>query len=237
MIVARKALLALFLAYASPVSAEDRIAILVSAESTSAQTPANGADVLSLSETLFGMGFNVSRLQNPDNAALQAAIAKIPVDATALFYFDGPAVAEDRETILLSADSRIPLNATLTALRGAGRQQTLVFLDTCGAATGQLPPPDDLLDVFIAMSTAPGTNCPTDGPDMVSLMQERLVVPGQAVDVQFPQTALAVDADPVPGLWVRNTLARPFVFRVASNTTQLTASDYDMLERLSPGRS
>lgn len=232
--MARKALFALFLAYAMPVSAEDRVAILVTTKSTAAQAGSENSDILSLSETLFGMGFAVSRLQSPDDLVLQAAIDKIPADATALFFFDGAAVAEGRETILLSAGSRIPLNMILESLRGEGRPHTLVFLDTCGSASGPLPPPEDLLDVFITMSTAPETACPADAQDMAVLMQERLVVPGQAIEVQFPPTTFAVDTVPAPGLWVRNTLASPFIFRVASSATQLTAADYEMLERLSP---
>jgi hypothetical protein len=51
MIVARKALLALFFAYSLPVSAQDRVAIIVSSESFVTQEGADEADVLALSET------------------------------------------------------------------------------------------------------------------------------------------------------------------------------------------
>jgi hypothetical protein len=234
MIVARKALLALFFAYCSPVSAQDRVAIIVSSESFVAPAGSEQADVLALSETLFGMGFAVSRLQDPDEAALKAAIAATPANATALFYFRGAAVAEDNEIVLLSGGNGIPLDPVLAALHGAGRPQTLVFLDTCSADAVPLPAPDDLLDLFIAMPTAPGAECLVDAPDMVTLMQERLIAPGQALTEQFPATAVVADTAPRPGLWVRSTLARPFVFRAATSGTQLTAADYDMLERLSP---
>lgn len=234
MIVARKALIALFFAYCSPVSAQDRVAIIVSSESFVAPAGSEQADVLALSETLFGMGFAVSRLQDPDEAALKAAIAATPANATALFYFRGSAVAEDNEVVLLSGDNRIPLDPALAALHGAERPQTLVFLDTCSADAVPLPAPDDLDDLFIAMPTTPGAECPTDAPDMVTLMQERLIAPGQPLTEQFPATEVVADMAPGPGPWVRSTLARPFVFRAATSGTQLTAADYDMLERLSP---
>jgi hypothetical protein len=234
MIVARKALFALFFAYCHPVSAQDRVAVIVSAESSVSPVGPGQTDVLALSETLFGLGFAVSRLQNPDEATLNAAIAALPADATALFFFRGSAVAEENETVLLSGSNRVPLDPVLAALQGAGRPETMVFLDTCGADAVPLPAPDDLPDLFIAMPTAPGTACPADAPDMIALMQERLVAPGQALAEQFPATKVVADEIPAPGLWVRSTLARPFVFRAAASGTQLTAADYDMLERLSP---
>jgi hypothetical protein len=234
MIVARKALFALFFAYALPVSAQDRVAILVSSESADSGGVAAQPDILGLSETLFGMGFAVSRLQNPDAAALNAAFAALPADATALFYFHGTAAVDGEEAVLLSGGSRIPLDPALAALAATGRAETLVFLDTCGADAVPLPAPGDALGLFIAMSTAPGAACPADAPDLAAMMQDRLVAPGQALEAQFPTTAMADDAEPVPGLWVRSTLAKPFVFRAATSGTQLTAADYEMLDRLAP---
>jgi hypothetical protein len=234
MIVARKALFALFFAYALPVSAQDRAAILVSSESAESGVSAAQPDILGLSETLLGMGFTVSRLQNPDEAALNAAFSALPAGATALFYFHGAVAVDADEAVLLSGGSRIPLDPALAALAGTGRDGTLVFLDTCVADAVPLPAPDDALDLFIAMSTAPGAACPTDVSDLAAMMQDRLVAPGQALDAQFPVTAAVDDATPVPGLWVRSTLANPFVFRAATSGTQLTAADYEMLDRLAP---
>ncbi len=234
MSVARQALFALIFAYAVPAAAQDRVAIVVSSESGEAAAVPDQAEILALSETLFGLGFAVSRLQNPDEAALTAAIAAVPADATTLFYYRGAAAADENEIVLLSGDGRIALDPALAALRGVGRAETLVFLDTCGATAVPLPPPDDLLDLFIAMPTAPGAECPPEAADMAALMQERLVEPGRALAEQFPASVADADAVPAPGLWVRSTLAAPFVFRAVTSSTQLTAADYDMLERLSP---
>lgn len=166
MIVARKALVALFFAYALPASAQDRVAILVTSESDQSAPTAAQPDILALSETLFGMGFVVSRLQNPDDAALNAAFAALPPDATALFYFRGPADADEGEAVLVSGGSRIPLDPAIARLQGAGRPETLVFLDTCGTFSVPLPTPDDVLDLFVAMSTAPGAACPADSASL-----------------------------------------------------------------------
>ncbi len=231
--VAHKALFALFFAYAVPVAAQDRVAILVTSESVDSATVADNPDILALSETLFGLGFAVSRLQNPDDAALNTAIAALPANATALFYFHGAAVTENDEALLLSGGSRIPLDPALAALRGT-RRETLVFLDTCRTDAVPLPAPDDVLDLFVAMSTAPGAACPSDASDLADLMRERIVAPGQTLADQFPASVLAADTEPLPGLWVRSTLAKPFVFRAATSGTQLTAADYEMLDRLAP---
>lgn len=233
MIVARKALLALFVAYAAPVAADNRAAIIVSSESGAAPTDAMRNDALALSESLFGMDFAVTRLENPGAGQLTAAIAALPADAAALFFFSGVAVVEGDETLLLTGPDRVPLDATVAALQATGRDQTLVFLDTCRAGAVPLPTPDDALDLFVAMPTAPATDCPPDAPGLATVMLERLLAPGVPLTEQFPATVIAEDA-PVPGLWVRSTLAQPFVFRAASSDTQLTAADYAMLERLSP---
>jgi hypothetical protein len=231
MIVARKALAAIFIACAMPAAAEDRVALVIASESGAAPTDAARKDTLALSEMLFGMGFTVKRLENPDAAALTSAIAALPADATALLYFSGSAVVTEDRTHLMTGPAPVPLDATLTALQG-DRAETLVFLDTCGAGAVPLPAPTDLPGLFVALPTAPGADCPADAPGMAQLMLERITAPGQGLTEQFPATP--ADAAAAPGLWVRSTLPQPFVFRAATSATQLTAADYDMLEQLSP---
>jgi hypothetical protein len=231
MIVARKALAAIFIACAVPALAEDRVALVVASESDATAMDAARDDALALSETLFGMGFAVRRLENPDAAGLAAAIAALPADATALLYFRGSAVVTEDQTHLVTGPVPVPLHTTIAALQGR-RAETLVFLDTCRAGAALLPAPMDTPGLFVALPTAPGAECPTDAPGMAALMQERITVPGQALTDQFPATA--TDAVTAPGLWVRSSLTQPFVFRAATSATQLTAADYDMLEQLSP---
>jgi hypothetical protein len=220
------------MACAMPAAAEDRVALVVASESGAALTDAARKDALALSESLFGMGFAVRRLENPDAAALTAAITALPVDATALLYFSGTAVVTEGQTHLLTGPVPVPLDATIAALQGSARPRTLVFLDTCRAGAVPLPAPADAPGLFVALPTAPGAACPAEAPGMAEVMLARITVPGQALADQFPATV--TEAEPVPGLWVRSTLTEPFVFRAATSATQLTAADYDMLEQLSP---
>jgi hypothetical protein len=232
-IVARKALIALIVAYGMPAMAQDRVAFVVSSDAGAAPTESMRKDAFALSEALFGMGFSVTRLENPDGAQLTARLASLPDSATALLFFSGSAKPEGEETLLLTGNTAAPLslNAVLTTLQGRGGDgPSLVFLDTCRADALPLPAPAPMPDVFLALPTAPGTPCPTDAPTMAQEMLARITAPGMALTEQFP----ASEAIPQPGVWVQTGLTDPFIFRAATSSTVLTAADYRMLERLSP---
>jgi hypothetical protein len=218
--VARKALIALIVAYAGPVYAEDRVAILVASESGAVPTQAMRKDAFALSETLFGMGFSVRRLENPSQTQLMLAINAVPDNATTLLFFSGEARREGDQTVLITGPDPVPLDATLAALAG---QPSLVFLDTCRAGAVPLPAPAENPDQFLALPVAPDATCPTDAPSMAQDILARITAPSVAITEQFA----------AEGPWVRSTLTQPFVFRAASSATQLTAADYEMLERLS----
>ncbi|MGL5010057.1 MAG: hypothetical protein ACRC6I_09250 [Paracoccaceae bacterium] len=223
--MARKALIALITAYAIPAFAEDRVAIVVSSDAGSAPTESMRKDAFALSETLFGMGFAVTRMENPQAADLTAALSRVPKDATALLFFSGVARPEGPETMLVTGAAPVPLSGALTALQGTGRTNSLVFLDTCRAGAEVLPPPAAPAGVFLALPVAPGATCVEGAPTMAQEMLARITAPGVAVTEQF--------AGDATGPWVQSTLTAPFVFRAASSETVLTAADYRMLESLS----
>ncbi len=230
MIVARKALIALIVAYGMPAFAQDRVAIVVSSDAGAAPTESMRKDAFALSESLFGMGFAVTRMENPDAATLTRTLQGIPKDATALLFFSGSARPDGPETMLVTGPTPVPLSATLAALQSGGRAEALVFLDTCPAPDAVLPPPAPAPGVFLAMPAAPGTTCAADAPSMAQEMLSRITTPGMALTEQFP----ASEAVPGPGVWVQTGLNTPFTFRAATSSTVLTAADYQMLDALSP---
>jgi hypothetical protein len=111
--------------------AQDRVAIVVSSNAGAAPTESMRKDAFALSESLFGMGFSVTRLENPEAATLTRALQSIPKDATALLYFSGAARPEGTETMLVTGATPLALSATLSALQAGGRAEALMFLDAC----------------------------------------------------------------------------------------------------------
>ena len=228
--MARKALIALVFAYSVPAFAQDRVAIVVSSDAGSVPTESMRKDAFALSETLFGIGFAVTRMENPEASALTHALAKLPKDATALLFFSGAAQPQGAEMLLVTGSTPLTLTAATTALQPAGRAGTLIFLDTCRPDALALSPPAPVPGVFLAMPTAPGTVCPAGTPSMAQEMLTRITAPGVTLTAQFPVS----EADAGTGLWVQTAMSTPFTFRAATSTTVLTAADYRMLDRLSP---
>jgi hypothetical protein len=235
MTVARWTLIAGLMA--GPALAEGRVALIVASTAAGVPEKAVRGDALDLSESLFGMGFTVTRLENPTAAQVDAAIAGMPKTGTALFYFAGPAVVEEGENILLSGTDRVPLDAAVQRMTMTGRAQTLVMLDTCHGAGAGLAMPDDGANLFMTLPNAPGVDCVADAPSLAMQLLEKVEAPGVPLAELFPATEMpaAIDGQPAilgPGLWVRSSLTVPFILREATPATQLSAADYRMLENL-----
>jgi hypothetical protein len=235
MTVARMTLFAGLLA--APALADGRVALIVASTAGGVPEKTVRGDALDLSESLFGMGFTVTRLENPTAVQLDAALAGMPKTGPALFYFAGPAVVEDGKNILLSGADRIPLDGAVQRMTATGRAQTMVVLDTCHGAGPGLALPDDAANLFMALPNAPGVDCMADTPTLAVQLLEKVEAPGVPLTDLFPATEAptAIDGQPAvlgPGLWVRSNLTTPFILREATPATQLSAADYRMLEKL-----
>jgi hypothetical protein len=235
MTVARMTLLAGLLA--GPALAEGRVALIVASTAAGVPEKAVRSDALDLSESLFGMGFTVTRLENPSAAQIDAAIAGMPKTGPALLYFAGPAEVEAGKNILLSGTDRVPLNAAIQRMTSTGRAQTMVVLDICHGAGPGLALPDDGINLFVTLPNAPGVDCVADAPSLAVQLLQKLEAPGVPLAELFPATTTppAIDGQPAvlgPGLWVRSSLTTPFILREATPATQLSAADYRMLENL-----
>ncbi len=209
------------------------------------------ADAQSVSQTLFGLGYSVVRLENPTPSALREALAKTATATdTAVLYITGHLAADDLTGALrmakadASADpavaglDTVPLAELVTTLAPERRQSTLLLLDTCHgpaslAAGGDvMPAPPSAPGLFVAAGAAPGQACPetvSDVASMSGLLKSGLSVPG--LDLE---TVLAAPTPDAPAIWTRSTLPQGFVLRPATSATRLTADDYAMLDRLSP---
>jgi Caspase domain len=235
MTVARMTLIAGLMA--SPILAEGRVALIVASTAAGAPEKTVRGDALDLSESLFGMGFTVTRLENPTAAQIDAALAGMPKTGPALFYFAGPAVVEDGKNILLSGTDRVPLDAAVQMMTATGRAQSLVILDTCHGVGSGLVAPDDAANLFVTLPNAPEVDCVADVPSLAVQLLEKVAAPGVPLADLFPATQpiAEIDGQPAvlsPGLWVRSSLTAPFILREATPTTQLSAADYRMLENL-----
>jgi hypothetical protein len=220
--------------FAIPALAEGRVALIVAATGEGAGAKAVRADAQDLSESLFGMGFTVTRLENPTAAQVGTVAAGLPRDGTALFYFAGPAVDEAGAAVLLLGAEKLPLDATIASLQARRTGQTLVLLDTCHGAGAAMAEPAVVDNLFVAMPNAPGVACVPDAPGLTVQFLEKVAAPGVPLTEAMPATPVpaAGQLPAVPGLWVRSSLTTPFTFRVVQSGTQLSAADYRMLERL-----
>jgi hypothetical protein len=237
MTVARWTLFAGFVACLGlPALAETRVALIIAATGDAATAKNVRRDALDVSESLFGMGFTVTRLENPSAAQIGTVAAGLPRNGTVLFYFAGSAAVEAGKTVLLSGAEKVPLDVTIAGLQVGRAAQTLVLLDTCHGDGVGLMAPDAAPNLFVAMPNAPGVACMADAPAFAEQFLEKVAAPGVPLDKAMPATpVLAVGqppADVEPGLWVRSSLTTPFTFRVAQSGTQLSAVDYRMLDRL-----
>lgn len=220
--------------FAIPALAEGRVALIVAATGEGAEAKAVRGDAQDLSESLFGMGFTVTRLENPTAAQVGTVAAGLPRDGTALFYFAGPAVDEAGAMVLQLGAEKLPLDATIARLQARRTGQTLVLLDTCHGEGAALPEPAAAANLFVAMPNAPEVACVPDAPGLTAQFLEKVAAPGVPLTEAMPATPVLGAGQPpaAPGLWVRSSLTTPFTFRVVQSGTQLSAADYRMLERL-----
>uniref|UniRef100_A0AAN0MEB6 Caspase family protein n=1 Tax=Yoonia rhodophyticola TaxID=3137370 RepID=A0AAN0MEB6_9RHOB len=204
------------------------------------------AQSLKLSETLFGLGYTVNRLENPSAAEISTATGALAnAEDPVVIYYAGRTVVRDDATYLVAADGQDEVALADLFPAPASRPATLVFLDVCttpaapepvndavveetpeitpipaAAALAPLPPSTNL---FVAASVAAGAPC-AEAPALSEVMLERLLVPGLGLDSFFADT----------GVTVTSTLSTPFLFRNVDTGMRLTAEDYRMLDSLSP---
>jgi uncharacterized caspase-like protein len=132
MTVARMTLIAAFVAgLGLPALAEGRVALIVAATGDATSAKNVRRDALDMSESLFGMGFTVTRLENPSAAQIGTVAAGMPRSGTVLFYFAGAAAVDADQTMLMSGTDKVGLNATIAGLQAGRTGQTIVLLDTC----------------------------------------------------------------------------------------------------------
>ncbi|MFQ1701450.1 caspase family protein [Loktanella agnita] len=193
---------------------------------------------LALSETLLGLGFQVVRLENPDQAALDAAVATLgDADEPVVFYYAGRSVEDAGRTMLLgtTAGQDIALVDVVDRMHPVRRDVTAVFLDFCSAGAVASPAPVDPVSEPPQVGTAPlpdrdhvliavSSDCALTDTTLTEVLIDRLQVP--ALDIK----QLLEGSD----ISVQSTVTRPFAFRPAESGMKLTAADYLMLDSLPP---
>ena len=185
-------------------------------------------DAFAVSEALFGLGYTVARLENPEPRRIEDALQELAaVTGPVVIYYAGRMQADD---MVMVSGATLALDDALT--QAGDRDATAVFLDSCqdGVAasepsqvTEQTPVEPEApaaTGVFLVRAPDP---C-TDGPVLTDLLLERLEIPG------LDSSAMFADTDMV----VQSTLTAPLVFRRADTGMRLSAEDYRMLDTLSP---
>lgn len=213
--------------FAAAQTAERKEALVISAfdDLTARATRDVREDALAVSEALFGLGYNVRRLENPPADVVSSALSRA-VDAPLVVYY-----ASTGGTV-------VELETRFEAASGS---KSFVFLDLCRTASPALGDPESALpaawempdsippSTYLAASISPGEPCTTAVEPIASHVIRALDVPGLALDLAFAQD----DPDAAP-LWTRTTLAETVVFRRPSSEMRLTAEHYAMLDTLSP---
>ncbi len=204
-----------------------------------------------LSKTLFGLGFQVTRLDNPAPAVLRQTLSRMAAQpGPMVIYYAGHAYGQEGKTVLFLPKSAAPepdkplaadaltLDDALTRA-GISSRQVMLFLDTCQGGSEPaladreaLSAPPDLPGLFVAMASAPGTVCAPESAPLAPMLRDKLSAPGIGLAEMFPP--VADDDASNSGVWAFNRLQQDFVFRPADSGTRLTTEDYRMLERLSP---
>ncbi len=250
---------------ASQATAQERPALVIANTSYAGNAALGGLrrDTEKLSEALFGLGFTVTRLENAEKAAIEAALADLAgKDGPAVVYYAGHGFAVDGVSYVqpVAAVGETPQElaaASVQVVDLLGREgERVVMLDTCHGGASQGIIGAGALDVSLADVAAvtpdlalfstvpPGVACPVEpGEGLTSVLLERLTVPGlPSTELLPPAEAPVVEVaedgtevvTPDTGLWAASTLAEPFVFRRATSEVALTQKDYEMLESVSP---
>ncbi len=192
----------LLMLLAGPAMAQHRVALVIAGTTTGdGAVPSARDDALSVSEALFGLGFQVTRLENPSADRLRAATAELGKDTSpVVVYFVGHAFARSgvnyvQTGTLPGDDSRaVPLSGMISDLQKGGRTQTLLVLDTCHGAVSQtlpdqgaLAPIENKPDLFVILPQAPGKPCPADRAEgLAQIFLNRISVAGAELSETFP---------------------------------------------------
>lgn len=250
-------------AWANVAHAQDRAALVI------ANTGYEGAAALpdlrrateNMSETLFGLGFTVNRLENADRAEILAGLAALDDhDGPVVIYYAGHGFAHEGQSYLLPVGTDLKVTKAALSVGSVPAAEALdegwvTILDICHGAASQGIPGAGALDssfnaevsddpdTLVIASVPPGQPCPAEaGEQLTTVMLDRLMLPGLKDDQLLPAPVFetVVDEDgterevQVSGFFSATTRADPFVFRQPTSGARLSQEDYELLENVSP---
>ncbi len=216
--------LALLLSAAGMLRAEPRIALVIgnSAYQAVSSLPNPSNDARLIAETLTGLGFDVTLIEDGDMAAMQAAISAFGgrlraagEDATGLFYYAGHGVQSFERNYLLPVDAA-PVDAAdlglvaieaenvLRQMASARNRTNIVILDAC-----RNNPFKDVLEfnetglaemraptgTFLAYATDPGEVAMDgigDHSPFTAALAAEMVKPGEPIEQVFKNVRVSV---------------------------------------------
>lgn len=247
---------------AGSVLAQDRTALVIANTAYAGEASLDGLrrETEKMSESLFGLGFTVTRLENADKPAIEAALADLSAaEGQVVVYYAGHGFAQNGVSYVqpVAAVGETPAELSTQSVQVVdllGRAgERVVVLDTCHGAASQGIAGRGALDASLAEVAAvtpdllvfsavpPGVACPAEqGAQLTTVLLDRLSVPGLPSTELLPVTDEPIaepteaDVPPAAVLWSTSTRTDPFVFRRATSGVALTQKDYEMLESVSP---
>ncbi|MEL6677385.1 MAG: caspase family protein, partial [Pseudomonadota bacterium] len=217
--------------------AANRTALVIGNEAyADARVDSAAADAIAVSQTLFGLGFDVTRLEN----ATAADLAPDRIDGalsgqTVVIFGSGRFSTTEDGALTLDpiSGAAVRVDDVVAHALERGAAQVFVMLDTC--ATGAEGTPEALParpGLFEIRPTEPGTACAPDddGAPFIEAVLSRILVQGTDVEESFAPAALEGST-----VWAASHLTQPFFFRKTVGTERaLTPADLDMLAGLTP---
>ncbi len=208
-----------------------------------------------VSEALFGLGYAVNRLENPDATDIRTALDRLQAQAgPVVIYFAGRSIVENGQTRLMTTNGRdaVELDDAMARAGAGTRDATLVFLDVCldpvvpetpvepsaiPVDDEEAPAANDATATYVGIGPVPAT----DGLFVASSMPVGVA----CTNLDQSLTEVMLERLLIPGLDLAtsfegtnvatmSTLSAPFIFRNVESGIRLTADDYRMLDSLSP---
>lgn len=244
------------LVVAGPASAETRLALVIGNSSYAKSPLANPRnDAAVISETLRGVGFDVTVLIDADQALMKRSVLDFgrrlrASDSVGLFYYAGHGVQVDGENYLIPVGADISdveevalmglgLSDLMKTMEHAGSRLNIAILDACrdnpfassarSAARG-LAAVDAPAGTIIAYATAPG-RVALDGSGANSPYTEALAaaIPaeGAAIEEVFRRTRRKVleETGGKQVPWEHSSLTGEFYFKPKAADPEATARD------------
>ncbi len=197
--------------------------------------PSAFADAFHVGSALEKMGFHeVDVIRDSPAARIDAALRDLAGQPRVLIYYAGPVRSGADGTYLSGADRSttegLLLPAVLDKLAAAGTEETVVLLENCSAAGGQVavgaedPQPSLDISLYLAATAADGAACPPAGERLSDVLIEAARTSG----VDQPLQVLLEGG--VANLWVAHDTAPAIALRPDTGVIPAASEGFALID-------